>query len=173
MALIHVTLSLARTSLSSQRQTIRWVSSSRRQLCVWQWLQFNCTLISHSPWLSMADENNTHTLTHGCRETTKRTECWSDLSTLKKSYGEYWCSILCLCWVHAKVTCNLVSAQRASMQCLLKDYCINLTKLDYNKNCSLPDCPARVFEFLGFFLILHITWKRKKFPWNLSISFRM
>lgn len=34
MAPIHVTLSLARTSSSSQRQMIKWVSSSRLQLCV-------------------------------------------------------------------------------------------------------------------------------------------
>lgn len=53
-ALMHVTLSLARTSSSSHRQTMRCVSSSRLQLSDWQWLQFSCTLISHSPWLSMA-----------------------------------------------------------------------------------------------------------------------
>lgn len=66
MAPIHVTLSLARTSSSSQRQMIKWVSSSRLQFCVWQWLQFNCTLISHSPWLSMAKKSNVHT--HKCME---------------------------------------------------------------------------------------------------------
>lgn len=53
-ALMHVTLSLARTSSSSHRQRIRCVSSSRLQLSDWQWLQFSSTLISHSPWLSMA-----------------------------------------------------------------------------------------------------------------------
>lgn len=54
MAPRQVTLSLARTSLLWQRQTTSWLSSSSRlQLCVSQWLQFSCTLISHSPWLSM------------------------------------------------------------------------------------------------------------------------
>lgn len=52
-ALMHVMLSLARTSSSSHRQRMRCVSSSRLQLSDWQWLQFSCTLISHSPWPSM------------------------------------------------------------------------------------------------------------------------
>lgn len=53
-ALMHVTLSLATTSSSSHRQRMRCTSSSRLQLSDWQWLQFSSTLISHSPWLSMA-----------------------------------------------------------------------------------------------------------------------
>lgn len=58
--LTHVTLSLARTSSSSQRQRMSWESSSRLHLCDWQSLQFNCNLISHSPWLSMAKGIKAH-----------------------------------------------------------------------------------------------------------------
>lgn len=56
--LIHDMLSLAKTSSSSHRQRRRWVSSSRLQLWLSQWLQFSCTLISHSPWLSIAGRIN-------------------------------------------------------------------------------------------------------------------